>query len=86
MADGFAKNAVGEHRVSTHEGAKWKKDEEEAWPLARWTERALNLACNTETFPFKDNEASRIKANEAKANRNKLKQEKDKKGKEEKGA
>ena len=58
-----------------------EKDEEEAWRLARWTGRAVNLACNTETFPFKDNEASRIKANDAKANRNKLKEEKEEKDK-----
>ena len=28
----------------------------------------MNLACNTDTFPFKDNEAARWKANEAKVN------------------
>ena len=38
----------------------------------------VNLACNTEVYPFKDNEASRLKANEAKANKSKLKEDKTK--------
>ena len=36
----------------------------------------MNLACNVEAFPFKDNEASRMRANEAKTNRNRLRQQK----------
>lgn len=76
MADGFAKKAVEEHRVSTYEVEKWKSDEEEAWHLAKWIGRAVNLACNVEAFPFKDNEASRMRANAAKTNRDKQRQQK----------
>lgn len=77
MADGFAKEAVEEHRVAKNEVGKWKRDDEEAWRRARWTGKAANLACNTETYSFKDNEASRVKASEAKAKKHKLKQEKE---------
>ena len=46
--------------------------------LLKWIGKAVNLACNTEAYPFKDNEASRIKASEAKVNKHKPKQEKKK--------
>ena len=55
-----------------------KKDEGDALRLLKWIGKAVNLACNTGVYPFKDNEASRLKANEAKANKLKLKQEKKK--------
>ena len=71
-----AKKAVEEHRVPRYEVGKWKKNEEDALHLLRWICKAVNLACNTEVYPFKDNGASRIKANEAKVNKHKLKQEK----------
>ena len=70
MADGFAKTTVEQHRVSAYEFEKWKSDEEEAWHLAKWADRAVNLARNVETFPFKDNEASRWKADRATKRRN----------------
>ena len=60
-----------------------EKDEEGAWRLARLFGWVVNLACNIETSPFEDMEASRIKANEAKANRNNLKQEKEQRDKDE---
>ena len=72
----FAKRAVEDHRVSVCEVEKWESDEEEAWRLAKWTGRAVNLAWNVETFPPKDHEASRLKANEAKRNRSKQMQHK----------
>ena len=56
----------------------WKKLEDDAMHMLKWTGKAVNLACNTETYPFKDKEASRLKANEAKANKAKIKEEKKK--------
>lgn len=44
MADGFAMKAVEEHRIPTYDVEKWRKDGEEAWGLARWAVRAVNLA------------------------------------------
>ena len=43
------------------------KDENDATRLLKWIGKAVNLACNVEAYPFKDNEASRVKANEANA-------------------
>ena len=51
-------------------------DEEDALHLLKWIGKVVSLACNTRVYPFKDNETSRIKANEAEANKHKLKQEK----------
>jgi hypothetical protein len=78
MADGFAKEAVEEHRVPKVEVENWKKLESDAMHIVKWTGKAVNLACNTETYPFKDNEAARWKAKEAKANKAKLKEERKK--------
>ena len=68
---------------------QWKKSESDALHVLKWIGKPVNLACNTETYPFKDNEASRFKANEAKANKAKIKEEKktedERKGKEEEG-
>ena len=44
--------------------------------ILKWIGKSVNLSCNTETYPFKDNEASRLKAYEAKVNKAKVKQEK----------
>ena len=46
--------------------------------VLKWTGKAVNLACNTETYPFEDNEAAKWKAKEAKANKAKRKEEKKK--------
>lgn len=66
-----------------------EKDEDNAFHMLRWIGKAVNLTWNTEVYPFKDNEASRFKANEAKANKSKLKEEKrkedERKRKEEEG-
>ena len=89
MADGFAKKAVEEHRVPRVEVENWVKLESDAMHILKWTGKAVNLACNTETYPFKDIEAARWKANEAKANKAKLKEDKrkevDRKKKEDEG-
>lgn len=77
IVDGLAKQAVEEHRVSRYEVDKWKKDEEDAWRLLKCIGKVVNLSCNTGVYPFKDNEASRIKANDSTANKHKLKQEKE---------
>lgn len=42
--------------------------------VLRWTGKSVNLACNTETYPFKYNEAARWKAKEAKVNKAKIKE------------
>ena len=55
-----------------------KKDEEEALHRLKWIGKVVHMACNTETYPFKDNEASRFKANEANAKKPKLKEDKKK--------
>ena len=44
----------------------------------KWTGKSVNLACNTGTYPFKDNEAARWKAKEAKVNKAKIKEAKKK--------
>ena len=72
--DGFAKRAVEQHGVPRIEVEQWKKYEEEAMHILKWIGKAVNLSCNIETYPFKDNEASRLKANEAKANKAKIKE------------
>ena len=53
--------------------------------MLKWIGKSVNLACSTETAPFKDNEASRFKANEAKANKAKIKEEKKKEEERKKG-
>ena len=60
------------------EAEQWKEAEDEAFRKLKWIAKSVNLACNTETYPFKDNEASRFKANESKANKAKFKEEKKK--------
>ena len=89
MADGFAKQAVEQHRVPKMEVEQWKQYEEEAMYILKWIGKSVNLACNTETYPFKDNEVSRLKANEAKVNKAEVKEEKkkedDRKRKEDEG-
>ena len=44
----------------------------------KWIVKSVNLACNTGTNPFKDNEAVRWKAKEAKVNKAKIKEAKKK--------
>ena len=68
IADGLAKQTV--------EVEQWKKDDDHAFHMLKWIGKAVNLACNTEVCPFKDNEASSFKANEAKANKSKLEEDK----------
>ena len=46
--------------------------------MLKLTGKSVNLACNTETYPFKGNEAARWKAKEAKVNKAKIKDEKKK--------
>ena len=60
MADGFAKQAVEQHRVPRVEVEQWKKSEDDAFHMLKWMGKSVNLACNTETYPFKDSEASRF--------------------------
>ena len=85
----MTKQAVEQHRVARNEVEQWKKDEDDAFHMLNWIGKSVNLACNTEAYPFKDNEASRFKANEAKANKAMLKEEKrkeeERKTKEEEG-
>ena len=72
----MAKHAGEQHRAPRSEVGQWKKDEDDAIHMLKWIGKSVNLACNTETYPFNDNEASRFKANDAKANNAKIKEEK----------
>ena len=78
MANGFAKKTVEQHGVAKVEVEQWKPSESDALHVLTRIGKAVNLACNSGTYPFKDNEASRFKANEAKANKAKIKEEKKK--------
>ena len=70
---GSPKKAVEQHRVARAEVEQWKKSEDDAFHMLKWIGKSVNLASNTETYPYKDNEASRFKANEAKVNKAKIK-------------
>lgn len=65
---------------------RWRKSkfeqrenlESNALHVLKWIGKSVGLACNIETYPFKDNEASRVKTSEAKVNKAKIKEEKKK--------
>ena len=62
VADKLAKLGAEHHRVPPEEVRIWKKAQRVAKDRAKWIGQATYAANNSDSFPFRDNEASRWKA------------------------
>jgi hypothetical protein len=66
LADRLAKRAVEAHRVAPEDVAAWKVQFAVAEARAKWIGIATYEASNHPTFPFRDSEAARWRAEAAK--------------------
>lgn len=79
-ADTLAKKGVQEHRVDKKYVQDWAKRKADAKAKAMWLAKVTEAANNMKTFPHRDAEGSRVKANDA-ATRRKAQAAKSGKGK-----
>ena len=73
LADQLAKRAVEYHRVAASDVAIWKEQMKVAESRAKWVGISTHAANNFESFPFKDSEAARWRADAAKRARSNAK-------------